>query len=58
MDELWDIINADTSVQPFYWKEYVDTFTGASKLSFCQKSDEMAKDRLKTSHTQGLVAKV
>ena len=41
----------------YYWAEFNQIFTNSSNGSFCQNSDEMKRNRLKTTHTQGLVAK-
>ena len=51
MDELWTIIIEDNTVQPYYWKEQFQVFTGKAQNSFCQKSDEMKFRRLKLTHT-------
>ena len=43
---------------PYYWAAFDDLFLKNADGSFCQESDEMRKSRLKTTHTQGVVAKV
>ena len=40
------------------WEKFPEFFTQKSVGSFCTKSDEMNKNRNKTTHTQGLVAQV
>ena len=42
----------------YYWAEFATQFTGVANGSFCQNSDEMKRNRLKTTHTQGLVAQI
>ena len=43
---------------PYYWAAFDDLFLKNADGSFCQDSDEMQKWRLKTTHTQGVVAQV
>ena len=42
----------------YYWAEFATQFTGVANGSFCQNSDEMKRNRLKTTHTQGLVGQI
>ena len=42
----------------FKWTEFPRFFTQKAQGSFCQRSDEMHFKRVKTTHTQGLVALV
>ena len=44
-------------MQPLFWAELNQIFTNKPAGSFCQNSDEIQRNRLKTTHTQGLVAK-
>lgn len=46
------------TVAPLLWSDFDDMFNNNPNGSFCQNSDEMKRDRLKTSHTQGVVARV
>ena len=43
---------------PFFWKEFDDFFTANTNGPFCNKSDELRGSRTKTTHTQGMVAKI
>lgn len=62
MLDLWSMIEADAngpdSPADLMWEEFDNFFKQRANGSFCQKSDEMKKRRLKTSHTQGVVARV
>ena len=58
MKDLWQMITEDDTMLDYYWAEFNQIFTNKPGGSFCQDSDEMQKNRLKTTHTQGLVAKV
>lgn len=42
----------------YYWKEFDDFFTQVANTSFCSQWDELDPMRQKTTHTQGVVAKV
>lgn len=63
LQQLWDQIvpvpetNVAPPMEP-YWKEFVKTFTNNANGPFCNNSDEMRGGRQKTTHTQGVVAKV
>ena len=48
----------DEEPMGYYYKEWAQLLTENSNGAFCQNSDEMRKNRLKTTHTQGVVAKV
>ena len=58
MKDLWQMITEDDTMLDYYWAEFNQIFTNKPGGSFCQDSDEMQRGRLKTTHTQGLVAKV
>ena len=66
MDELWnDLVPSDAEGQPintgpkdFPWEQLPRFFSQKGNGSFCQSSDEIKRSRPKTTHTQGLVAKV
>lgn len=45
-------------MQDYLWSHHDELFTGRSQVTFCQNWDEMKHRRLKTTHTQGLVAHV
>jgi len=53
-----DASNHSVPVKAHMWKEFDNFFTQKSNGPFCDNSDEMSKKRKKTSHTQGLVAKI
>ena len=44
-------------MEPF-WKDFDKFFSQPAKSSFDDNSDELLRDRLKTTHVQGVVAKV
>ena len=54
------IPDPDVEEEPmdFYWKEFDNFFRQKAQGSFCDNSDELRTKRLKTTHTQGIVAKV
>lgn len=62
LHELWKMIIPDENVieEPmgFMWKEFDNFFSQRSNTSFYFNSDELRQKRLKTTHTQGVVAKV
>lgn len=67
MDELWkelvptyetDPDSNDVEPKEFPWELFPNFFRQKGNGSFCQSSDEIKKNRPKTTHTQGLVAKV
>ena len=62
LSELWNKLvpdeEHDDPPHPFYWADQPNFFLQASNGSFCQRSDENQRKRLKTTHTQGLVAQV
>lgn len=62
LDELWNMLVPDETVvqapMEYYWKEFDNFFTQKASGSFCDQSDELRKNRPKTIHTQGIVAKV
>jgi hypothetical protein len=53
-----DASNHDVAVKPLMWKEFDNFFTQKANGPFCDSSDELRKRRKKTTHTQGLVAKI
>lgn len=57
MKDLWTMIEKDDTMLDYFWADFAKIFTNAPNGSFCQNSDEMKRNRLKTSHTQGVVAK-
>ena len=62
MAQLWEMLVPDETVEeeptPFMWDQYDGFFKFATKGAFCNKSDELRKNRNKTTHTQGIIAKV
>ena len=60
LQELWKTLvpdeNVVAAVRPLYWTEAPQFFTQKANGSFCQRSDELSRNRTKTTHTQGLVA--
>ena len=60
MQKLWKMILPDPDVEEepmdFYWNKFDNFFKQKAQGSFCNESDEMPKNRLKTTHTQGIVA--
>ena len=63
MDELWGKIRQNETAEdetptPFMWKEFTEFFTDVAVEAFCGVSDALRWNRKKTTHTQGLVAKV
>ena len=62
LHELWKMIIPDENVieEPmgFMWKEFDNFFSQRSNTSFYFNSDELRQKRLKTTHTQRVVAKV
>ena len=60
--ELWEMLVPDETVEeeptPFMWSDYDGFFKFATKGPFCNTSDELRRTRDKTTHTQGIVAKV
>ena len=63
MDELWSKIRPDENADddkpaPFMWKDFPEFFTDVAVEAFCGVSDSLRWNRKKTTHTQGLVAKV
>ena len=48
----------DTTMLDYYWADFATQFSGAENGSFCQNSDEMKRNRLKITHTQGLVGQI
>jgi len=63
MLKLWSMIipdedERDEEPMGFYWKEFDNFFQQKANGTFCDNSDELRKRRLKTTHTQGIVAKV
>ena len=57
MNDLWTMITKDDTMLDYFWADFAKIFTNAPNGSFCQNSDEMKRNRLKTTHTQGVVAK-
>lgn len=58
LSELWTEVLKDDEPMEYYWSEMPNFFTQRANGSFCQRSDEMQGKRLKTTHTQGVVAQV
>ena len=63
MDTLWPVLVPDPndhSVEPrdFMWSDFDRFFTQNANGPFCIFADEIGKVRKKTTHTQGLVAKI
>jgi hypothetical protein len=63
MKALWgrlvpDVNNHDTEPNEYWYGKFPQFFTQKAQVSFCNNSDEIRKNRHKTTHTQGLVAKV
>ena len=63
MAQLWKELvpnpeTNDVEPQDFPWEDFPLFFKQKGVGSFCQNSDEIKKNRPKTTHTQGLVAKV
>ena len=48
----------DEEPMGYYYKEWSQLLTENSNGAFCINSDEMRNNKLKTTHTQGVVAKV
>lgn len=57
MADLWTMITQDDTTLDYYWAEMSEMFSAKTNGSFCQYSDEQQTFRLKTTHTQGMVAK-
>ena len=55
---LWGKITEDTTMLDYYWADFATLFSGSETGSFCQNSDEMKRNRLKITHTQGLVGQI
>jgi len=53
-----DASNHSVPVKPHMWKEFDNFFTQKANGPFCDSSDELRSNRKKTTHTQGLVAKI
>ena len=51
MNDLWGEILKDPEPMDYYWKEMPNFFTQNANGSFCQRSDEIGRKRLKTTHT-------
>ena len=63
MNDLWgqlvpDPTTNDVPPAPLRYVDFPNFFTQSSFESFCRVSDELFGDRVKTVHTQGVVAKV
>jgi hypothetical protein len=63
MKALWrslvpDENNHETEPNEYWYGKFPQFFTQRANTSFCNNSDEIRRDRNKTTHTQGLVAKV
>jgi len=67
MTDLWKVLVPtfeededlnDVEPKEFPWELFPNFFKQKGNGSFCQSSDEIKKNRPKTTHTQGLVAKV
>jgi len=63
LNDLWNLLvpeptNHNVPVKPFMWKEFDNFFVQKSNGPFCDSSDELRGNREKTTHTQGLVAKI
>ena len=63
MEALWSQLVPDendfsTTPAPNMYLKHPDFFTQKAQSSFCNNSDELRNKRFKTTHTQGLVAKV
>jgi hypothetical protein len=67
MDELWKVLVPtfeedpdlnDVEPMDFPWTLFPNFFKQKGNGSFCQSSDEIKKKRPKTTHSQGLVARV
>lgn len=43
---------------PFFWSKFDEFFQNKASGPFCNVGDELNKNRTKTSHTQGIVAKI
>ena len=60
--KLWEMLVPDETVieepSPFFWTGFGDFFKNRAAGPFCNKSDELRKKRNKTTHTQGIVAKI
>ena len=50
MDDLWEMITADTSVTDYSFSSFYKVFEQDSNGSFCQDSDEMKPNRDKVNH--------
>lgn len=48
----------ETPVKELMWKEFDNFFVQRANGPFCDSSDELRFKRKKTTHTQGLVAKI
>lgn len=57
MEDLWTMVTEDATTLDLYWAELSEIFSAKTNGSFCQYSDEQQAWRLKTTHTQGMVAK-
>lgn len=63
MDLLWEMLvpdatNHNVPIKDFMWKEADNFFVQKSNGPFCDASDELRTKRVKTTHTQGIVAQV
>ena len=53
------MLTEDTSgPKDFMWKDADMFFVQTTNFTFCDSSDELHKSREKTTHTQGIVAKI
>ena len=57
MNDLWTMITKDDTMLDYFWADFAKIFTNKANGSFCQNSDELKRNRPKTTHTQGVVAK-
>ena len=63
MEDMWGRLVPDPSTNdvepnPYWYAKHPNFFTQNANGSFCQNSDVLGRKRPKTTHTQGLVAKV
>ena len=58
LELLWAEVIKDDTTQPLYWSDLASMWNQSKNGFYRPKSDEMPENRLKTVHTQGLVAKV
>jgi len=62
LNQLWSKLvpndDADTEPADFDFVEFPSFFTQRAQVTFCNNSDEIKKNRVKSMHAQGLVAKV